>query len=110
MELQSTKKLQSDDVQAILSFLDSYFITQIEEKRGGNLDSAARIACASILLDMSMYLHEISEDTKYNHALCWLNKKILAEISSHIKYQDYYPNRLLINNIKSLQMGIDASK
>ncbi|MCX4029857.1 hypothetical protein H0A36_02700 [Endozoicomonas sp. SM1973] len=104
------KKLQDNDVKAVLDFLDSYFVTQIEEKRVGTLNSAESMACASILLDMSMYLLEVSEDTKNNHALYWLNRKLLAEISEHIQYQDHYPNRLLINNIKSLQMGIDGSK
>ncbi|MDE1463394.1 hypothetical protein [Spartinivicinus poritis] len=105
------KKLQNNDVKAVLNFLNSYFVTQIEEKRVGKLNSAESMACASILLDMSMYLLEISEDTENHHtALCWLNRKLLAEISEHIQYQDHYPNRLLINNIKSLQMGIDGSK
>lgn len=99
-------KLTNEEAKIVIGFLDDYF------KKISVTASLGVISVnhASFLLDMSLYLHNRVNDEENHHALCWMNKKILEVINTQQKYSDPYPPELLINNIKSLQIGIDGIK
>ncbi|MDE1465988.1 hypothetical protein [Spartinivicinus poritis] len=100
------KDLTQQDTKTIIFFLEHYFNDKIKVHH----EDENVINYVSMLLDMSLHLHTLINDEESHHALCWLNKKLLDTINPHQKYSDPYPNSLLINNIKSLQMTIDGYK